>query len=371
MAFLIATACMRASAEIHPDPDDKFDNVFVGKYGEVVSFRKNMSVRVQTPGDMEVVDFYLKERYQKGGFVHFDPATVKLTPEVFAREDLIQMIVAPIGASQFQNLADLRAAKEAELRTEGAEFIVLDTPYPMGDFTEGSFEVRTEKPYRLTQLYTQTPTHRFILTARRDRPGGDYFDRYYGDVRVSLAMFVSKSRKAEIRQAAPSRATPDQYIHHEAFLWLRDWVFFQAVVLLLAALMQWAPSFPRLRWSVTGFFIAASAGSLLAWVLGKGFVLSPVLSRHWFGPAALACLLLLLPFNRVMERLSTRKISRSGLILLSLYALAILFCGWSLQEKTPEVWLPLIPLYSFIMGGAASAPIGLVWGLSSHDEVKS
>lgn len=109
-AALLLACASRAFSAVGADPNDKLDKLFVGRYGEIVSFDKGMSVLARNRGDMEVVDFYAPERYVNGHFIRFDPEKVKLTPNVFVQEDLIELIAAPAAASRYPHLTDQRKA---------------------------------------------------------------------------------------------------------------------------------------------------------------------------------------------------------------------------------------------------------------------
>ncbi|MBI2385373.1 MAG: hypothetical protein HYV14_05090 [Elusimicrobia bacterium] len=118
---------------------------------------------VEVKGETEVVYFH-RNFYDDKGLAPFKlkPSNYKL--DDFARLELMELMVIPkMAPGGLRSLADIRAAKDKERMEEGADYKIDDETNEYA-WPRGTFHVRTTRPYRAVQTYTESQNEFFILT---------------------------------------------------------------------------------------------------------------------------------------------------------------------------------------------------------------
>jgi hypothetical protein len=173
-------------------------NVFVGHYGEVLSYDEHWTAEPEMQGLMEVVRFHAQTRGRdKSGnltFAPYHPKSEEYVPEKFASMELAQLIVIPKNAPNgFPSLRKLRAAKEKELALSGMGYKILPPGHNDLDWPQDTFFVSISTPYQLFQQYTQSDKNLFIFTAGSNP--SDAIQGYVGKISDSLREHLEQFRR--------------------------------------------------------------------------------------------------------------------------------------------------------------------------------
>lgn len=360
---LLVSLCIPGSGATPASFDQKTENLFVGRYGETIAYRNDMRVHPHMDGSVEVVEFYTPwGRFEKNHPL-FDPTQAKIGPETFSRETLFQLIVLPLADSGFRNLDELRAAKELELRTAGVAYRIFEGPDSLGSWTQGTFEVETSTPYRLTQIYTQTEGYRFILTAGIDAPGSDFLDSDYRPIRNSLNDFVVAStlkRGEEKAAARPAARNVSRWL-------LLTWSVLQGSVLIVAGVLLLADRAARFRWSLIGTLLVSNFAAVVAWCLAMALSRS-AWDEYWSWPTT-GAIIATAPFLWLLGKGLGRPFrSRTAVAVCVLYGTLLTLYGISngkISASEFAEFLASLPAWSLILTGTFAIPLGFIWGFSS------
>lgn len=362
LALSAALGGMAVSAgayEIKTDPHDPIDNAYVGEYGEMVLFRKEYRVYASMHDGVEVVDFYATSiRFKKRWGNGFFPDRVKIDSGTFQIDDLVQMIVLPKEKSGFKTLAELRAAKELELKNGGEAFRINDHPEPVEYLPPQSFEVKIGTA--LVQLYTESPKERFILTARPPERGSN-FELEYGQIRDSLGEYL-------YRLTAPSPPTPAEEGAQANARWLRLWIPFQACVLALALVAYWPRFHPRTFWSACAVFLFGNLASLIGWLIAELLIRAIPWFYYWFTPASVGVLLAAPAAAYGLERVSGRRLTTTGKVLAAAYLALALIPAWEFTGHIPASALSIVPTIAFKWAGLIALPLAFLWTACSREK---
>lgn len=165
-----AAASEPAHVSISRAPDEKFESIFVGHYGEVLRFPSKFAVEAELRDGIEVVRFHDKtlDPYDMVRSTIPDtflasrrsPSPKEYVVENFTPKRLMEVLVIPKSSPGYESLKALRQAKVKELESSGCKYRVSD----MEDFPKDSFLAYITEPYGLRQLYSQSDKHFFILT---------------------------------------------------------------------------------------------------------------------------------------------------------------------------------------------------------------
>lgn len=138
-------------------------SLFVGHYGEAIQLPSGWTAEAEMKGETEVVYFHPKF-HDEFGFKPFRPKKSDYKPENFSPMGLIELIAIPKNApGGLRNLAAIRSAKEQEMKQQGFAY-EISSESGAGDWPRGTFHVRTDKPYRLWQTYSESTREFYILT---------------------------------------------------------------------------------------------------------------------------------------------------------------------------------------------------------------
>ncbi|MFA6029827.1 MAG: hypothetical protein WC969_08240 [Elusimicrobiota bacterium] len=232
------------------------DNVFVGRYGEVITYEGGCVIEAEMRGPVEVVRSYSRRVYHpetKTFTVQF-PKPEDFTPEKFAPMELVQLLVIPKDVpGGLKDLASMRRAKEDELSRAGLTYALKDAQ--SFEFPPGSFEVRVSSPYRLVQTYTESKEHFFILTG-----GGVYGDTNYGRINTSLSKHVLLS----IPRPLLKKSTLKEALSDTSLMGWGGWLLVMVPACLLALLSKLSRQGHVLRLSYIGrsVLVAVNLGVL-------------------------------------------------------------------------------------------------------------
>lgn len=149
------------------------NSIFVGHYGEVIEFPYGWTAEAELRGMTEAAYFHRKS-HDVFGFKPFNPKPADYKLENFAPLGLMELVVVPKNApGGLRRLADIRAAKEKELKASGAAFRIYENPLG-GDWPLGTFVVVMQAPHRIEQTYAESPSEFYILTEGGGIEPGDY-----------------------------------------------------------------------------------------------------------------------------------------------------------------------------------------------------
>lgn len=148
-------------------------SIFVGRYGEIIELKFDWTAEAEMRDETEAVYFHRKSK-EFLGFKPFQPKKSDYKAENFSPMGLMELVVIPKNApGGMRSLKDLRRAKEQELKRQGADYKIFDEE-DGDDWPRGTFHVRTERPYRLQQTYSESPKEFYIFTAGGILETGDY-----------------------------------------------------------------------------------------------------------------------------------------------------------------------------------------------------
>ncbi|MFA6003815.1 MAG: hypothetical protein WC881_07090, partial [Elusimicrobiota bacterium] len=95
---------------------DKYEDVFVGHYGEILRLDRDWTADAEMNGPMEVIRFHERTvDSRKLSAPEYHPQAEDYVPENFAAKRLMQLLVIPKAARGFKSLSALKAAKLQEL----------------------------------------------------------------------------------------------------------------------------------------------------------------------------------------------------------------------------------------------------------------
>lgn len=204
LAVAISACLCGPAARVSAEPSSATaKNVFIGNYGEVLRYPTSLEVSAKMRGVMEVVDFHRKTDAHDGA------RRPRPSLQAFLKEDIAQLIVTPRASSKFRSLGDLRAAKIAEMTKSGIDYRLEAEPAMALGAEAESFAILIGDPPTAMQFYAETPQVRCILTMR-PRSAGSAYDRDFGEIRVSLAEFLTSNRDRKTDPPEPpiSSGTP-------------------------------------------------------------------------------------------------------------------------------------------------------------------
>ncbi len=378
-AAALALLCRAAPAapqpqSISPDPDPGTEIAgeayvdYVGRYGEVFKLRGGWQIVPSMHGATEVLTLYpeLDPRLPVTETRRLKPRASDFVPENFSPMSLIQLLIIPRDSSSFRSLAELKAAKIADLRASGTRFRILDNPpFPLvrGRWPDGTFEARVEAPYRLTQLYVATPSYLCILTSGVDAGGVTDLLNRTGDLRYGLAEWLAPT-PAPVPDESPS-AIVSRGLSPVLFTLRGVWAGWAAILglaLLLVVLGNaggWdAPR--RAGISLLGF---AHAGALAGAALGLACWPFVWFVRHFPIVGALASPLipaLALAVGRIRGRRAPRR-ALIGTVLWSVSAAVFFIYASALDWGALNP--ALLPSFGSALGFVLFAVGGLLFGL--------
>lgn len=212
----------------------RWQNVFVGRYGEVFRFSSDYAAEVELRGPMEIVRLHPKTTDPfRLKAPPFTPSADDYVPEKFSALRLMQLIVIPKDVPRgYRSLTALREAKKKELESSGAHFRMSD----LGDWPADSFWVRISSPYALLQDYSQSDRNFFILTMADDRAdrGLAYVTTATSD---SLQAYLAPFRRPPVDASTVVLSKPV----------LLPWTFLCALMGAAALLLRRSTRRPRLR----------------------------------------------------------------------------------------------------------------------------
>lgn len=169
--FLMAAAVTAAwgeQAHVHVLPGTHPDySIFIGNYGETFEFDNGQTVEAAMHGPVEVVRIHETSQHVPGSHIPvlFNPTEEDFKPENFARFGLRELMIIPKGLpGGYKTLAELKAAKLVEISSASVIFHVLNRPQGSLQWPPGSFEVVTDVPYSLWQIYSESPKYFFIFS---------------------------------------------------------------------------------------------------------------------------------------------------------------------------------------------------------------
>lgn len=161
-----------AKATVRPSENDPSLALFVGHYGETFEFDPQAAVvEAEMHGPIEVVRIHDIQRSEPPDFIphRFSPTAEDFRPENFEKLTLRELLVIPKGLpGTSKTLAEMKAAKAAQLSSSPTRYRILDKPQGSPDWPEGSFEVVTDLPYRLWQIYAEAPKEFLIYSMGTD-----------------------------------------------------------------------------------------------------------------------------------------------------------------------------------------------------------
>lgn len=293
VALLSSQLCFAQSVRTDADPGLAGEGfvAYTGHFGEVFKLRGGWQIDPFMSGGTEVINLYPKYRPDVPDSIDaFKPKAEDFKPENFSRLQLIQLTIIPRSADAFRSIEELKKAKAADLSASGVGYKIVERPsFPAarGAWPEGTFEVTIESPYRLTQLYTATPSYLCILTSGVDTPPSTAILRHSGFLYYALAAWL-------VPQADPAAASPGG-VSLELFAApnvRRGWVLFVGLGLLLAAALRLGLRRKDLGDAILGVLVLAHAGASaaggFAWLSWRW----EWSSHHAPFPAGVACLLL-------------------------------------------------------------------------------
>lgn len=269
---------------------DKYTR-FVGHYGEVLDLRSGaMRIEPEMHGPIEVINYYPDFRIDLPDSEPFRAKPSDWEPENFTRLGLIQLVIMPHSASSTP-FNDLKRAKIAALQSSGVEYRVIEDPMGpiLGNWPEGTFEIRVTKPYLLSQLYTATSSYLCILTSGVDVPPSTMIGRHSRSMRSALAEWIVP--------LAPRREAMRRRIDSRRVLWRYPrlglaWVCFTATLSLFAGLLGAAGRWKTLRHLSLSILVFSNSGALAGGLVGLMLLPFPWPGRHVTTAAAVTGLLL-------------------------------------------------------------------------------
>lgn len=262
--YLLAAAsncsAFKDGAPPQPLPDRKVafqiqtgDNVFVGHYGEVLSYDEDWTAEPAMQGLLEVVRFHAKRKgWGVSGnlvFAPYSPKPEEYVPEKFASMGLAQLFVIPKDAPNgFPSLSKLRAAKEKELAASGLGYKIVSPDHNDLAWPQDTFFVSVSTPYHLFQQYTQSDKNFFIFTA-----GNNPFNAIQGPIGK-----ISDSLRVYLEPF--QRQLSEEYRVYKYPIVLIPWVLIIVISCALAVFPKRAGWQGRLR--LIGRATAAFSGAL-------------------------------------------------------------------------------------------------------------
>ncbi|MFA6092023.1 MAG: hypothetical protein WCU88_05315 [Elusimicrobiota bacterium] len=242
-----------SSAQALPAPATKSESsgesVFVGQYGEVLSYPAEWNLRAGIADDgVEVLQFFPKN----GPEVSNEEFQVESN---FASKRLMDILVIPKrSGKKFETLAMQRRSEERDLKKKGVEYTLIDEQdWP----TLGAFRVNTTKPYQLMELYSQSDRNIFIMGIA-PIPGDIAYTSAAQAVLDSLKRHEARSKKFLVKQ--------DMFaFFKDGFMWSLEGILCGICLLLLLFRK------PRARWCAAAIFAYAHVAGLYAWATAVTF----------------------------------------------------------------------------------------------------
>lgn len=254
LTTLLITLYLPAAAQVGtikeiPDPKGGYPtSLYIGRYGETIELTHDWTVEPRMRDEVEVVRFHAKhtDQWERHSY---RPVESEYKPENFTPMGLMQLIVIPKNVpGGMRSLKDMRTAKEIELKRSGVDYEIIeetnDSRWPTG-----TLFVLIDKPYRLRQIYAESPKQFFILTMagklEKGYPGLTEFqveDIPYAQGKASSSLgdyLLGVSR-------APVQSTDCDWFHYFRTT-DRFWKILGAFSLAMLALAFWPGATPRAR----------------------------------------------------------------------------------------------------------------------------
>ncbi|MFA6030512.1 MAG: hypothetical protein WC969_11710 [Elusimicrobiota bacterium] len=232
----------------------KWENVFVGHYGETLRFNFDYTAEAELHGEIEVVRFHQRNVDSENllsPLIRVRPE--EYVPENFTRMRLMQLMVIPKNVpGGIGSLAELKLAKDKELARSGVGYEVMtdDVIWP-----PDTFWVSISTPYQLFQRYTQSDRHIFILTVgenKQDIP----LTRLAETASNSLCLYL----RGFNRQLGDSHL-----VYRDPFVWMLMLLFYvpAGIFALLPGRRRWLQ---RLRLAGRSTLLFSSMLAFIGWV---------------------------------------------------------------------------------------------------------
>ncbi|MFA6029140.1 MAG: hypothetical protein WC969_04715 [Elusimicrobiota bacterium] len=272
-------------------PDSEPQNVFVGRYGEILVCPYAWKVDARMQGAVEVVRF--QDRRPRGSLLvggDYDDLSA------YTPKRLLQLLVIPRNApGGFISLEEMRKAKERDLAIgKTTHEILAETGWPSSD----AFRAVITKPYSVLQHYSQSGEHYFILTA-----GYDPKDNLLTD---DVSAILASLRRYQERSTRPLE-TP-KTVDLLALFTRRSSLYLELLLSIPCILLALVPV-RRLRWSSLGALAYAHAFGFYGWAVAALYVVSGK-PRILAEPAVLLFLAVPWISEAISKRLGGRKPKR-------------------------------------------------------------
>jgi len=148
-------------------------SIFVGNYGESIELHPDWTAEATMTGMIETVYFHRKSQDLLG--LHpIRPRASDYRADNFAPMMLMELVVIPKNAPRgFTSLKAILQAKAVELAQTRAEYEMTEVSnnrtWPLG-----TVHVQSKRPYKLWQIYSESPKEFYILTLGGPLKEGDY-----------------------------------------------------------------------------------------------------------------------------------------------------------------------------------------------------
>lgn len=234
-------------------------NVYAGHYGALLEMDSDWTAEARMEGATEVVNFHRKSHDILGRRpVLSQPSDYKA--ENFAPMTLMELIVIPKNApGGLRSLRALRDAKENELKRTPIVFeineVTNNDTWPLG-----TFHVQITAPYRLWQVYSESPNEFYILTLGGPLKAGDYglsedrvFDYNSADaiLRNSISSYLLSAHRQSPRGSLfmYPPAYPRGFLGYLKIIGanVRYWTIVATMVILILVPAFWPGKSQRLR----------------------------------------------------------------------------------------------------------------------------
>ena len=342
--------------------------IYIGQYGETLSFGDEWTLH--TPllqQGMEIV------RFHSNFLADRDAPSPVIKESDFEKVEnywplrLTQLLVIPEKDPAF-NFAGLRAAKEKELKAQGAAFEFKGAPAPDYSWPKNTFQVFVTAPYRIHQLYAEDEGKLFILTGGLDEKDGKehffqaFFEEefigslgdYFGRLHPEAVTSVYAPPPEVLNMTIAKRLCPP-LLAVGLFLFVFPWArrFTRPLAFAAMAAAGMGAAFISGGFYLARFLVSAGQGSLV----------SPGIIGWMWIPVLIG-----LTSYRSMRLEPAR---RWGVCALSVIA-ALLLAGFAVETRN-EIARGQFPvatdfsLYMFCVG----ILYGICLGLSARDETKS
>lgn len=281
---LPSTSMLAQTVTPNPDPGITGEGFvdFTGRFGEVFKLRGGRIIKSYMKDDAEIIDFHTDydPTAADGVLTEFAPAPSFFIPKNFTPYYLVRLSIQPFRG---QSLAKMKADRVAQLNAEGAHFKVYENPHYSGfeadAWPAGSFEIFIDKPYRLNELYTASPSYFCVLTHGVDVPPSTVNGSYSVWVRSGLGKWITTQSPKSSAPGGyqPAWITPEMtaraFFSSPGFLLLLGIVF--SCLLLSCIPSSWA-FVGRISWAARFALVGATAAFVLGATAGIGLAELPV-----------------------------------------------------------------------------------------------